>query len=123
MNPRNRSSSEAENAERASFHADAADWLIAHDAGLTPEQQREFDRWLAADPRHAAAWSEAQRAWSRLDRLPELPRFATVPRAIGAGGCGRCGRPLRWRPCWRWVFSSGRKANRHRSPRYRESCA
>jgi len=90
MNPRDPSSSGAD-AERASREAVAVDWLIAHDAGLTPERQREFERWLAADPQHAVVWSEVQRAWTRLDRLPELPHFAVVPRSE---------RRRRFRPAW-----------------------
>lgn len=83
MTPRPRSSSGPDKPERASVDADAADWLVAHDAGLTPERQREFEQWLAADPRHVVVWSEAQRAWARLDRLPELPHLTNVPRIRG----------------------------------------
>ncbi len=70
----------------------AADWLVAHDGGLTPERQREFDRWLAADISHARAWAEACRAWTHLDRLAEMKhdeRFVAAPEP-------RRGRWLAW---------------------------
>jgi transmembrane sensor len=36
----------------------AADWFAKADAGtMTPEEQREFDAWLAADPRHLGAFA------------------------------------------------------------------
>jgi transmembrane sensor len=50
----------------------ASDWIIAHDRGLTPERKRDFENWLNADPSHRAVWAEAQSAWKRLDRMPEL---------------------------------------------------
>lgn len=45
----------------------AADWHARRDAGLTPEQERELARWLAADPRHADAFAELGRTWALLD--------------------------------------------------------
>ncbi|MBL9211885.1 MAG: FecR domain-containing protein [Opitutaceae bacterium] len=59
--------------------AEAADWLIATDRGLTDAERRDFERWLAADARHAAAWAEAQQMWIRLDRADELPGAADAP--------------------------------------------
>lgn len=80
MKPRRHSIFTTDKNERAALDAAAADWLIAYDRGMTAQQQREFDRWLAADPRHAEAWGEAQGAWARLDRLPELAPLATSSR-------------------------------------------
>ena len=49
----------------------AAQWLVQQDRALEAAQQREFERWLAADPRHAAAFATLQtlnltvgRAWA-----------------------------------------------------------
>ena len=47
----------------------AADWRLRHGAGLTPTEQAEFDAWLAADPRHAAAWHEVGVTLTALDRV------------------------------------------------------
>jgi len=76
--------------KRAALDAAAADWLIVHDSGLTAAEQREFDQWLAL-PGHAEVWAEAQGAWTRLDRLPELSPQALAPSSRH--------RRLRW-PVW-----------------------
>ena len=47
----------------------AAKWLGLRDAGLTAAQETEFLTWLETDERHAIAFGEIDRAWSRLDRL------------------------------------------------------
>ena len=36
----------------------AADWLVMNDRGLNPVQQREFERWLQSDERHATVYAE-----------------------------------------------------------------
>ncbi|MBI5382608.1 MAG: FecR domain-containing protein [Opitutae bacterium] len=72
MNPHEPAPADLSERERAALDAHAADWLIAHDRGLTTEETNAFRRWLAADVRHAQAWAEAQQAWGRLDRMPEL---------------------------------------------------
>ncbi len=47
----------------------AAKWRLRHAAGLTPTEQAEFDAWLAADPRHEAAWHEVGATLTALDRV------------------------------------------------------
>jgi len=71
----------------------AARWLVAHDEGLTPAEQAEFDAWLAR-PGHAAIWAEARSAWTALDRLPELPRTSLGPLATPASRHRRAWLPL-----------------------------
>ncbi|MBI5382329.1 MAG: FecR domain-containing protein [Opitutae bacterium] len=46
----------------------AADWLARADAGLTAEEQREFQAWLQSDPHHQAAYAEFDAAWRTLDQ-------------------------------------------------------
>lgn len=36
----------------------AADWIRRRDAGMTSPERNEFRRWLAADPRHRAAFAK-----------------------------------------------------------------
>lgn len=48
----------------------AADWIARRNGGLTPTENLELETWLAADPRHAAAFQEYDTAWSALN----LPR-------------------------------------------------
>lgn len=50
----------------------AAEWMLRHDRGLTAVEQDEFSQWLAADPRHGAAWAEQRWGWDELDRLAGL---------------------------------------------------
>ena len=45
----------------------AAEWAIRHQAGMTPADRADFERWLAADPRHYAAFAEADLALSILN--------------------------------------------------------
>jgi transmembrane sensor len=47
----------------------AAEWLARRFAGLTPEEEGEFQRWRATDPRHAAAYAELEITWQALDRI------------------------------------------------------
>jgi transmembrane sensor len=48
----------------------AQDWFLrVSGGGLSPADQRLFDRWHAADPRHRAAYEEVRRLWSQLDPL------------------------------------------------------
>lgn len=51
----------------------AARWAVRADAGsLTPDDQRELDVWLNADPRHRGAYVRARAQWADLDRLAAL---------------------------------------------------
>ena len=73
----------------------AADWVMRHRQGqLSPRELQAFQRWLAADPRHAAAASRADRAWQATAMLkrhtgyvrPQRPpRSAWVRRPLLAG--------------------------------------
>lgn len=50
----------------------AAAWLAQRDEGLTAEEQGDFDRWLQADPRHAAAVARLELTWTALQQLREF---------------------------------------------------
>ena len=59
----------------------AAQWTIRRDRGLSASESIEYELWLAADPRHAAAQQRSAAAWSLLDRIPEsaaAPVLATA---------------------------------------------
>lgn len=49
----------------------AAQWTVRRDRGLSAAESVEYELWLAADPRHAAAMARTGDAWGRLDRLPD----------------------------------------------------
>jgi transmembrane sensor len=44
---------------------------VRRDRGLSAAESIEYELWLAADPRHAAAMQRTSAAWSLLDRIPE----------------------------------------------------
>ncbi len=50
------------------IEAAAAEWIGRRDAGLTPAEQRDFDRWREADERHRAALLALESTWSALAR-------------------------------------------------------
>jgi transmembrane sensor len=60
----------------------AARWTVRADAGrLSPDDQRELNLWLAADPRHRGAYVRARAQWEDLDRLAALhgPPIQSIP--------------------------------------------
>jgi len=54
---------------REVMRAQAADWVLRTDRGLTAAEQDAYTQWLAADPRHREALAEARWGWDELDRL------------------------------------------------------
>jgi transmembrane sensor len=54
-----------------SLRAEAARWTVRRDRGLSATESIEYELWLAADPRHAAAMERSTGAWSMLDRIPD----------------------------------------------------
>jgi transmembrane sensor len=44
---------------------------VRRDRDLSAAESIEYELWLAADPRHAAAMQRTSAAWSLLDRIPE----------------------------------------------------
>ena len=72
----------------------AADWLSRRDAGMNDAERAEFDRWLASDPRHAAAVDEIDGVWAAFDRLSLTERPQTVRWRMSA---------LRRREQGRWI--------------------
>jgi transmembrane sensor len=47
-------------------------WLTERDDGFSPAREREFTRWLRADPRHAAAVTRLEQTLGLLGELPEF---------------------------------------------------
>lgn len=68
----------------------ATTWFVAlQSAQVSPEQRRQFERWLAASPAHRQAFSEVEQVWGNLDALKsgDLPELEQA----------RAARPPRWR--------------------------
>lgn len=51
---------------------EASLWIARLDRGLTAEERRALDDWLAADPSHGAALMDLGALWDRADVLAEL---------------------------------------------------
>jgi ferric-dicitrate binding protein FerR (iron transport regulator) len=47
----------------------AARWLLRFDASPSEELREGLRKWLAADPRHAAAFIRLRTAWYRVDKI------------------------------------------------------
>jgi transmembrane sensor len=58
-------------AEEVVLREAAAAWMVRRDRGLSAAESIEYELWLAADPRHAAAMRTLGEAWTLLDRTPE----------------------------------------------------
>lgn len=64
----------------AAIERAAAAWFRRRDAGLSPDAQREFAAWLAADPRHRVAYARLDTLWAMLDRVAvdDLPSVSAA---------------------------------------------
>ncbi|HRE81143.1 MAG TPA: hypothetical protein PLN52_08855, partial [Opitutaceae bacterium] len=63
--------------EQSSIDAQAADWVLRQDRGLSADEQDTLSLWLAADLRHREALRACRWGWEELDRLAGLQ--STVP--------------------------------------------
>jgi transmembrane sensor len=61
-------SADSETPDSAAIDERAADWLARRDAGLTDAERLDFERWLAADPRHRTAFAAVESAWRIVTR-------------------------------------------------------
>lgn len=67
--------------DQAAIQAAAARWAVRRDRGLSSREAIEFELWLAADPRHAAALEQSSGVWESLDRVPEFFAQCELARA------------------------------------------
>jgi transmembrane sensor len=70
----------------------AARWVVRRDRQLTAAETAEFEAWLAADPRHAAAFGQSAASWRTFRELGSAVRRAPVPAPVVRP------RPGRWVP-------------------------
>jgi len=78
------SAAEQSNDHGSALRLLAARWVVRRDRGLSAAEAIEFELWLAADPRHTAAFEQATGAWGRLDRVPEFAAQAELAATAGA---------------------------------------
>lgn len=62
----------------------AAEWIARRNGGLTAAEQAMLEAWLAADPRHAAAFNEFDAAWSALNQPRHAGESGVVLHELGA---------------------------------------
>ena len=80
----------------------AAVWMIERDRGLTAERERELQRWLEADARHAAAFAALEETWALMGEGTRGERADVVELAGAESGRSRW--PQRSR--WGWGFGT-----------------
>lgn len=56
----------------AALDESAAEWIFEREGGFTPEREREFADWCAADPERAEAVKRIERTLALLDELPAV---------------------------------------------------
>ena len=66
--------------ERREGPADtAADWFARLQGDdVSPQERRDFQRWLNADARHADAWNAVNATWNGLSGVEHDPAFAAL---------------------------------------------
>jgi transmembrane sensor len=69
---------------------EAGEWRARQDAGIALADEREFARWLEADERHVAVFSEMDATWRLLDRANEIsPATLGVTRGTPSSAASR----------------------------------
>ena len=85
-------------AEQVALRQTAAAWMVRRDRGLSATESIEYELWLAADPRHAAAMRTLAEAWKvaqlQGQKFSPLRAFylATLGGARALGLADRIGR-------------------------------
>ena len=68
----------------------AADWATRRDLRtLSPEEEAEFQDWLAADPRHLGAYGRAEAVLCRVERLNGTALDEAPPEKTGSSSWNR----------------------------------
>lgn len=83
---------------------EAAEWVARRADGLDPTADIAFQRWLAADPCHRAAWTELDAAWAAVNRPRREGEAALLRSRIEAH---RQNRQRRRRSVLRFALSTG----------------
>jgi len=65
-----------------SIQESAVEWISREDVGLTANEEAEFQAWLAADPRHAAAIEALKPTWSKINRRRHVGRGTDLRRQV-----------------------------------------
>ena len=79
--------------ESSSIEETAADWFVRRRDGLTPEAEREYQAWVGADPRHAAAMAEFHAAWEVVSFPAAVNRDQEAARVLDRWAAAQRRRP------------------------------
>ena len=80
---------------RAAIEAEARRWVVLLSSEAVAGRDRDaFEVWVAADPRHGAAYDEAQRIWCGTEQLTHLRDYAR-PEDLERFAVGRKGAWMR----------------------------
>jgi transmembrane sensor len=97
------------------IEADAALWLVRVDSAGSPEKWVALDAWLAANPRHRAAFLRLSAGWRRAEQLRNLKAFdgsvdvnLLSPRAVREWQAAS--RPSKWRLTWSFALKAATAA-------------
>src|SRR5689334_413731 len=64
-----------------SIERQAAEWFLRRRQGCLREEEKEaLEHWLAASPKHAAAWREAELTWGSFDLQAMSPELVVARR-------------------------------------------
>lgn len=89
--------------------------VVLKNRAVSADDRAAFDLWLRADPRHEAAWTQAQQVWMRVGKIG--PAFAnSAPAAISMGASAVVAAPphLAATPAMRPAVSRPAPVNRRR---------
>lgn len=79
--------------ESSSIEETAADWFVRRRDGLPPEAEREYQAWVDADPRHAAAMAEFHATWEVVSFPASAKRDREAARVLDRWAAARRRRP------------------------------
>lgn len=91
---------ESANSEYSRADDAAAEWLMAHDRGLSEAEQADFASWRDGSPANAEAWENAQRIWQSFDAEPDALLASIRDAALSARAPSATAARLRQAPLW-----------------------
>ncbi|MES2693686.1 MAG: FecR domain-containing protein [Verrucomicrobiota bacterium] len=71
------------------IEATASRWISRRDAGLSPEEERELEQWLEADPRHREAMNFYGSTWAALAKPAQAGKGDELQRQLAMLARGR----------------------------------
>ena len=55
-----------------SVEDEASEWIARKERGCTPEENKRFDAWLAADSEHGIVFEKMSQHWRRLTSSAQI---------------------------------------------------